>query len=190
MKLRTAIATIVGVALCPSVALCAEKAGAANDGSWSALIFYVFNFVVFLWIIIKYAGPPIRNFFTSRSSEIRGNMARADANLREAQKLADQAAERIAQLDAEKARIQSDLADETVFEVSRIYDLAQEAVARIKRDTELSAEGIREAARRRTRQALAEASVTLARDLIARNLQPADHQRLLDVFVSTLGKEV
>lgn len=187
MKSRVTIATIFAAGLWPALAFAAE--GAEERGSWSALIFYVINFALFVWVIKRYGGPLITKFFSDRAGTIRETMSRAESNLREAQELANRAAERMAKLEAEKQQITSDLADETVYQIQRIYELARETVARIARDTTMTSAALREAAQRSLREALAEASGTLARGILARNFEARDQHRLLEGFVEKLGEE-
>jgi F-type H+-transporting ATPase subunit b len=188
MKSRTGIAIVAAAVLCPTLAFAAE--GPEAKGSWFSLIFYVINFVIFLWILRHYAGPPVVKYFRDRATGMRDSIGRADAAFHEAQALANRAAERIAKLEAEKAQISSDLADETVYQVGRIYDLARETVARIKRDTEMTATALQEAAHRRAREALAAGAGRLAGELVERNFVPADQRRLLDSFLERLRGEV
>lgn len=187
MKSRIAIAISAGAVLCPSLAAAAEAPEAT--GSWFSLIFYVINFVIFLWILNRFAGPPVRQYFGDRAKGLRDTMGRADTAFREAQDLANRAAERIAKLEAEKTQISSDLADETVYQVGRIYDLAHETVARIKHDTEMTAAAVREAAQRRARESLAAAAGRIARELVEHSFIPADQRRLLDGFLDKLREE-
>jgi F-type H+-transporting ATPase subunit b len=189
MKSRIAIAAVLlGATLTPTLAIAAEGA-AAERGTWGALIFYVINFLLFVGILWKYALPAARNFFRERAAGIRETMSKAEAAFRGAQELANRAAEQTAKLEAEKAQIASDLADETVFHIGRIYDLAQEAAARIKHDSELGATAMRENAQRRVREALGHAAGSLARELVANNFQAGDQTRLLQGFVEKLGEE-
>jgi F-type H+-transporting ATPase subunit b len=189
MKSRIAIAAALLVAaLTPTLAIAAEGGG-EERGSWGALLFYVINFLLFAAILWKYALPAARNFFRDRALGIRDTWSKAEAALRGAQELANRAAEQMARLEAEKNQIASDLADETVFQIGRIYDLAQEAAARIKRDAELGAAAMGENAQRRVREALAHAAGSLARELVANNFQPGDQTRLLQGFVEKLGEE-
>lgn len=187
MKSRIAIAISAGAVLCPSLAAAAEAPEAT--GSWFSLIFYVINFVIFLWILNRYAGPPVRQYFGDRARGLRETIGKADAAFREAQDLANRAAERIAKLEAEKTQISSDLADETVYQVGRVYDLAHESVARIKHDAEMTAAALRDAAQRRARESLAAAAGRIARDLVERSFVPADQRRLLDGFLDKLREE-
>jgi F-type H+-transporting ATPase subunit b len=189
MKSRIAIAAaLLGATLTPTLAIAAEGAG-EERGSWRALSFYVINFLLFAGILWKYALPAARNFFRERAAGIRETRSKAETAFRGAQELANRAAERMAGLEAEKNQIASDLADETVYQIGRIYDLAQEAAARTKRDAELGAAAMGENAQRRVREALAHAAGSLARDLVANNFQADDQTRLLRVFVEKLGEE-
>jgi F0F1-type ATP synthase membrane subunit b/b' len=187
MKSRVGIATIFATLLWPALAFAA--AGGEESGSWSALIFYAINFALFIWVIKRYGGPLITKFFSDRAANIRETLSRSESNFTEAQELANRAAQRMATLEAEKQQITSDLADETVFQIQRVYELAQETVARIRRDTATTASALREAGQRSLRQALAEASGTLARELLARNFEAADQHRMLEGFIEKLGDE-
>lgn len=189
MKSRIAIAaTVLGAALTPTLALAAEG-GAQERGTWGGLFFYVINFLLFLGILWKYAVPAARSFFKGRATGIRDTLSKADAAYRTAQELANRAAERMAKLEAEKSQISSDLADETVFQVGRIYDLARESAARIKHDAEVSAVAMAGNANRRVREALAHAAGNLAREIVVKNFIPNDQTRLLQGFVEKLGEE-
>ena len=189
MKSRIAIAAaLLGAALTPTLAI-ATEGGGEERGSWGALLFYVINFLLFVGILWKYALPAARNFFKGRATGIRDTLSKADAAYRTAQELANRAAERMAKLEAEKSQIASDLADETVFQIGRIYDLAQEAAARIKHDAEVSAVAMAGNANRRVREALAHAAGNLAREIVVKNFIPNDQTRLLQGFVDKLGEE-
>jgi F0F1-type ATP synthase membrane subunit b/b' len=189
MKLKAAIATVLSVGLFPALAFCAENSSATEAGSWFALLFYVINFSLFVVIIVRYAGPAIKGFFRDRAVGIRQNMQRADSALLDAQERASRAAEQMSRLEADKAKIASEMADETVYQVGRIYDMAREAVARLKRDTELTSAALRESGRRHVREAMALAAGEIARELIVRNFEPADQSRLLEQFTAKLTQE-
>jgi F0F1-type ATP synthase membrane subunit b/b' len=189
MKLKAAIAAVLSVGLFPALAFCAENAATTETGSWFALLFYVINFSLFVAIIVRYAGPAIKGFFRDRAVGIRNNMQRADSALLEAQERASRAAEQMSRLEADKAKIASEMADETVYQVGRIYDMAREAVARLKRDTELTSAALRESGRRHVREAMALAAGEIARELIVRNFEPSDQSRLLEQFTARLNQE-
>src|SRR5258708_20822827 len=75
----------------------AEDAGAGH-GSWLLLTFFVINFILFVGVLVYFAGPPLQKFFTDRAVTIPTQLSRAESTLSEAGALADKAAARIAPL--------------------------------------------------------------------------------------------
>ncbi|HLW69675.1 MAG TPA: hypothetical protein VKS22_03535 [Candidatus Binataceae bacterium] len=185
-SLHTIIA-VVTVLLCPLCAFAAE--GPEASGSWTALIFYVINFGLFLWVIRYFGGPQISAFFTNRAKSIRETASRSETALKDAQALARCAADLTAGLASEKSRLAADLATETAFQIKHLDELARETAERIKRDSAISVNAAREGGQRRLREALASATARLALELVKRDFQPADQARLLDRFVAKLGEE-
>jgi F-type H+-transporting ATPase subunit b len=181
------IAAVVTVLLCPLGACAAE--GPEATGSWTALIFYVINFALFLWVIRRFGGQQITAFFQGRAKSIRETASRSETALEDAQALARRAGDLTAGLEAEKNRLAADLATETAFQIKRLDELAQETAERIKRDSAISVSAARDAGQRRLREALARAAARLALELVKRDFQPADQTRLLDRFVAKLGEE-
>ena len=152
-------------------------------------LFYIINFAIFVWILVHYAGPPVRKFFAERAGGIKETFARAETTYKEAQALADSTAERMSRLEAEKKQIRADLDAETAHMVSRIREMAHETAARIVRDTELTGNAITEAAQRHVRALLAEATGRVARELIVKNFKDDDQARLLRGFEEKLAQE-
>ncbi|HEY2525552.1 MAG TPA: ATP synthase F0 subunit B [Candidatus Binataceae bacterium] len=191
VRSRIVSIVLIGAALfAPASGWCAEAGGAgAEGGSWLSLLFYIINFALFVWILMRYAGPPARKFFADRAGGIRETFARAETALKQAQDLANRTAERMSRLEAEKQQLRADLDAESGYIANRIRELAREAAARIVRDTRLTGDAITEAAQRQVRAQLAEATAQLARDLVARNFNQDDQARLLRGFEERLGRE-
>ena len=160
----------------------AEGAG-AERGSWLLLTFFAINFILFVSVLVYFAGPPVRKFFADRAATIRTALSRAQSALAEAEDLANKAAARMAALSAELKKVAEELEQETAFQIAKVADLAKSTAERIRRDTEMSRAALAEAAKRRVRAQLAESTATLARDLIGRNFQPSDQGRLIDGFM-------
>lgn len=164
----------------------AEGAG-AEHGSWMLLTFFAINFVLFVSILVYFAGPPLRKFFADRAATIRTALSRAQSALAEAEDIANKAAARMAALSAELKQVADELEQETAFQIGKVKELAKSTAERIRRDTEQSQYALAEAAKRRLRAQLAESAATLARDQISRNFQPSDQRRLIDGFMEKLG---
>jgi F0F1-type ATP synthase membrane subunit b/b' len=153
------------------------------------LLFYIINFAVFVWILMRYAAPAARKFFAERAGGIRETFARAETTYREAQDLVNRAGERMSQLEAEKKQLRADLDAETGYIANRIRELARETALRVIRDTELTGAAITEAAHRRVRAKLAETTGNLARELMVRSFTDDDQARLLRGFEEKLAQE-
>jgi len=184
---RYTIVAIVAAQLCPALAWAAE--GGEEPGTWHALIFYVINFVLFVWIIRRFGGSAIADFLRGRAQGIRAHLSRATDALKDAEQLARRAAEAIAGLAAEKERIAAELAAETAYQVEQITSIGHESVARIKRDAALSVAAARDAGQRHLRESLAAVAGRLAREIVSRDFQAADQTRLLGGFVARLNEE-
>lgn len=186
MKKWITSAAIFAAALFPRLAHAAEEGG-AEHGSWGLLVFFAINFVIFVWVLVYFAGPAARKFFSDRATTIRSGLSRAERAFAEAQDLANKAAARLAALAAELKKLGEELDQETGFQVARVKELAKSATDRIKHDATLSSAAMSEAARRRVRAQLAESAASLARDLIGHNFQTADQGRLIDGFMDKIG---
>src|SRR5258708_1419180 len=165
----------------------AAEEAAPEHGSWLLLTFFAINFVLFVAMLVYFAGPALRKFFADRAVTIRTALSRASSALAEAEDLANKTAARMAALSAELKKLADELEQETAFQVGKVADLAKSTAERIRRDTEMSSSALSEAAKRRVRAQLAESAATLASDLIGRNFQPADQGRLIDGFMDKLG---
>ena len=187
MKNTLASMVAAAAAMLPAAAHAAE--GGEGHGSWTLFTFFTINFALFVYVILRFAGPAIGSFFRSRASEIRGALSRAEKAFAEAQDLANQAAKRAAGLEAEVAALIRDIDEETQLRVKRIAELAEKTVERLRRDAEMTGAAITEAAQRRIRAELAAVSARLARDLIQRSFDASDQNRLLEGFMGRLEGE-
>ena len=187
MKRWTASGLFSLAALFPSVARAAEEA--EGHGSWLSLTFFAINFLIFAFVLVYFAGPPVRRFFADRASTIHSNLAKSAEAFQEAETLAQSAAQRMAALEGEAEQLKRELEEETAFQLNRIAELARSNSDRIRRDTELTAVAMVDNAQRRVRQNLAAAAAQLARELISRHFEAADQSRLLEGFMNRLGQE-
>jgi F-type H+-transporting ATPase subunit b len=159
------------------------------EGSWFALIFYVINFLLFLWVLRNYGWQRITQFFRERSRTIRDNRDRAERAYQEAQELANRAAHQLRGLDTEKRKMMAELDQETTYQIGQFNSAAREAVTRIRRDTEITKTALGEGAQRRLRHTLADAAGRIARELVRRNFEQSDQARLLRSFIDRMGEE-
>jgi F0F1-type ATP synthase membrane subunit b/b' len=188
MKSRFARVSLAAAILLWPAWLCAAD-GEQVEGSWFPLLFYGLNFLIFLGIVRKYGWPRITQFFRDRSHTIREIRDRAEKAYREAQELANEAAERLRQLQADQHKLKTEMDQETAHLIARMRDAASEAVSRIQRDTEITRLALHDGAQRRLRHTMAEAAGGLARELVRQNFRASDQTLLLQSFVERIGEE-
>lgn len=189
MKLKNALSISLSVGLLsPTLAFCAEG-GAAEGGSWLALLFYVINFTIFVYILVRFGGPMAVKFFRDRATEIRENIKLSEAGFRSANQTAQEAEAQLKGLAAEKERLVAEMRAETAREVARIRELGQMAAQRIRRDAEMTSRSIGDNGRRVIQAHLAAVAARLARELISNAFQPGDQSRLLTEFLDTVRQE-
>ncbi len=172
----------------PTLAFCAEH-GAPESGSWVALIFYIINFAIFVYILVRFAGPITIKFFHDRAVEIRERIHLSEAGFRSATRTAEQAEAQIRGLAAEKELLLTEMRAETAREAARIRELGQMAAQRIRRDAEMTARSIADNGRRTVQAHLAATAARMARELIVNNFEPEDQSRLVREFLDTVSHE-
>lgn len=188
MKARiTRISLIAAAVFWPSWVFAAE--GEQVQGNWFALIFYAVNFLFFVWIVWRYGGPRIRQFFHDRSYTIRDIRDRAEKAYQEAQELANRAAQQLRQLEADQRNLMSELDEETNYQIGQMNDAAREAANRIRRDMELTRVALHDGAQRRLRETMAGAAGRIARELVSRHIQASDQARLLQGFLDCMDEQ-
>jgi F0F1-type ATP synthase membrane subunit b/b' len=161
--------------------LLAAESGESGASSLT-LGFYIINFVAFVLLMAKYAGPGIRNYFSTRAQTISSAFDNLENALREAQAQAEQAAARVNQLAAEKARIEALTRNQIKHEVEAIRQNAQSLVAQMQRDAHAAARSLSETAERRFKAVVAQHAAQAARELLRAHLEPADQHRLVEDF--------
>ena len=124
MKKWITSAAIFAAAFFPQAAHAAEGAG-AEHGSWTLLMFFAINFALFVWVLVRFAGPVARKFFADRAATIRTALSRAASALAEAEDLANKAAARMAALAAELKKLGDELEQETAFQVAKVAEMAK-----------------------------------------------------------------
>jgi len=189
MTRRKLIAALTGIALLvPAFAFAAEEA-AEGGGSWLMLMFFAINFSLFVVILVRFAVPMARTYFSDRAKGIRSDLDRLGAAFKEAQDYANRAAARMAKLEDEARQLAAEMGAETVFQIKRVREGAKADAERIRADSQLTASAIAQAGQRRVRERLAATAANLARDLIARAFEPSDQGRLIDGFMEKLHQE-
>ena len=145
------------------------------------------NFLIYAFIIIKYAVPPVRDFLKSRRDEVVATIAQASAKKQAAEALVNDYKAKVANLDREIPAMQAALREEGERDKAKLLSEAQALAAKIKQDAQFLADQEFKIAQQNVRQDLADRAEATARELVQRNLTSADQSRLAQEFIQSIG---
>lgn len=182
-------AVLIGVALAgaPAGALAAEAGGGGVFGNpLGGFLAHLINFAILLYILIRFAGPPVRSYLARRREVLERTLAEAAALKADAEARAREYEARLARVDAEIARIREEYRADGEAERARILAEAERAAERLRRQAEVTAEQELAKARAALREEAARLAVELAEQALRREVTPADQSRLVQEFLVRL----
>jgi len=173
-----------------SVALWAAEEGhgaqGGHDGGSAQLVglaFFTINFLLFAFVLWKYALPVVKDALRKRRDSIVQALNEAKRAQEEAENLRREYEQKLASLAAEQERLRAQALDAAEQQKQRTVEEARRMAERIHSETRLIAQREVEAARRVLRQEVAEQAVRMATELLRSRLQPADQSRLVQDLV-------
>ena len=146
------------------------------------------NFLIYVFILAKYALPLVREFLNSRRQEVLSTIARAGEAKAAAELLVSDYKAKIAGLDREIQSIQTALREDGEREKGRLVSEAHMLARKIMEDAQFLSDQEIKLARQNLRQEMAVQAEAAARDLVERNLSPADQTRLAEEFIRNIGQ--
>jgi F-type H+-transporting ATPase subunit b len=145
------------------------------------------NFIIYAFIIIKFAVPLARDFLKTRHQEVLSTITQATARKQAAESLVREYKAKLAGLDQETQSIHTSLREEGEREKSKLINEAHTMALKIKEDANFLADQEVKIARQKMREEMANQAERAARELVQRNLSGADQSRLAAEFIQTIG---
>jgi len=184
MKYRN-VAMVFAVVLCtPAVAF---AAGGGHDGfPWAHWAASMFNFAVFLGILIYFAGPKVQEFFKDRAVALKSDIDEAKQLRMEAQEKLDEYSQRLSKLDEEREALMDQYHEQGEREKERIVADAKRQVEKMRADAEvIIQQETRKAVAALERQAV-DLAVNMARRSLEQKIDERTQNTLVDGYVSDL----
>ncbi|HTY64875.1 MAG TPA: ATP synthase F0 subunit B [Acidobacteriota bacterium] len=182
--ISAAFLAIAGSAAFPATALAAEES--EPWGAWLS-VGRVFNLLLVVAVLILLTRKPLSNFLASRSDSIREQLAEAQKARAEAEARLAEVQSRMSRLDDELKEIASTAEKVAQEEYGRMLAQAEADAEKIVERSRQEIEGMTRTAQQELKLHAAELSVRLAEEKIQSEISAADHERLLNRFVSKLG---
>jgi F-type H+-transporting ATPase subunit b len=169
--------------LAPQLARAAE---ASEEHGLGPVIWHAANLVVFLFILIKFIGPQLREFLFQRRKTIESQLDEARRLLDSAKARDEEWRGKLEGLKAEGDRIIKAAGELGRVERERILDLAARQAERIRGDAERAA--AQEVARAKSllREEAVRLAMILAERLVKENVNEADQERLVEEYLRSM----
>lgn len=161
----------------------ADAAHADNSAAWATLTFSFFNFSIFVFLLRRYAWPPVRDFLSNRRREVADAMAAAEKARQEVEAIRHEYAAKEAALEETRRRMLEEIRSGAASDRERLLKEAEAAAQRLRADAERQAEYDLARARRELRIEAARLATELAEKDVRARLSDADRSRLVAEFV-------
>jgi F-type H+-transporting ATPase subunit b len=161
--------------------------GPGKEHQNGPLAFAILNFVLLVWLVVKFGRKPFRDYLQQRHSSVRKDLEDAAALHTQARQQLDEMDGKLRGLDREIAEIKAAVAADAQLEKERIIKAAQAEAERIiaQADDTLSKELNR--ARHRLELEAVDAAMKAAEKLLKQKVNDADRQRLAEEYFHQLG---
>lgn len=165
----------------------ASAAGAEHHApSIHDIWFPVANFLIFAYIVNRFALPLVRDFLKSRRAEVLTTVEEAAERKRRAEALVQDYKQRLTRLDQEAQSIQAEARALGERERSKLLGEAEATAVKIKEDARFLADQEVKIARQKIREEIANRAETTARELVKRHISAADQDRLAEEFIRNI----
>lgn len=152
---------------------------------WQILISLA-NLVILFLLIKKFLFKPVKNVLAKRQAEIEGEYDKADRANEEANQTKQLWDEKIQGAKSEADSIIQSATDNAKYREKKILEDAKSEAANIMLSAKSEAELERKKAEAGIKEEIVDVSEELARKLLEREINPDDHRRLIDSFLSDM----
>lgn len=164
----------------------AGEGGEVHHVSIMMEAFRVINFVIFVFLLYKFAGRPVKNYFKERAHSIEEALKEAKEAREEAQRRAKEYAEKVKGAEVELKDLLRKAEMERDEQVKRIREETDRMVERIREQAEAAADLEVKKARKELQREAAELSVGMAVKLLEENFTDEDQERLLGEYITKI----
>jgi F-type H+-transporting ATPase subunit b len=160
-----------------------------EPGEEQPFLAMLFNFLVLLLLLGRFALPPLREHLRSRHGAIRDALSEAQALRREAAARLAEVEARLAAIDSEIANVLSGIVRAAEAERERILQAAEAQAARVREEAESTLAQDLARYRRDLEREAAGAAVAAAEKIIRERMTPADQRAFVERYLAELRPE-
>ncbi len=154
---------------------------------WTALFTFC-NMIITFLILKKFLFKPVKKMIDERQKEIDDMYADAESSRTEAAKLQADYAEHLSSARAERDEIMRDAVSRAQKREREIIAEAKGEAAAIMSKAEADIAQEKKKALNEVKNEISSISVTIAQEVVGREITAADHERLVSEFIGKLGE--
>ena len=186
-------ALVLGLALV-AVAGAAEEAGAHHKSLYTMLaedpmplikdfLWRILNLVVLVWLLVKFAGKPVKEYFAGRREMIQKGVKEAQEAKAAAEKIYREYQDKLAGLESELKEIENRAQLEAEREKERMQRETEELVAKLQQQARQMADQEVASAKRRLRTEAAQVALEVAERMVKENVTEDDRRRMVEKYL-------
>lgn len=158
--------------------------GGGHELNWTDFMLRLLNFVILVAVLVKLLKKPLVSFFSTRREDIQNLLAELELKRKAAEEKSAEYRAKMAGLEAETKRIVEDLIAEGENERQKIIDAAHKQAQYITQQAQLAIQQEIKAAKESLQTEIAEMSVAAAEEILRKNMQVEDQDRLVREFMT------
>lgn len=162
----------------------ASEAGGHQGLNWWDFSLRLLNFVVLVGILTYLLKKPLMNFLSTRREDIQKLLAELELKRKAAEEKSAEYNAKLASLEGETRKIVEELVAEGEAERQKIIDSAHKQAEYLKDQAQIAIQQEIKAARESLQSEIAEMSVAAAEDILRKNMQAEDQERLVRDFMA------
>ncbi len=153
------------------------------------LVAQMINFVIFLGLLIFFAGPKIRQHLNKQHSDVKTALEEAAVMKAEAAAKLEEYKKRIADIDREVDELVTTIKSEAEAERTRIVAEAEQQSASLRRDAEERISASIGRAKNDLESEVVAAAIAAAEGALTKHINDTDHQSLVEQFIVELDSD-
>ena len=155
----------------------------------SGMHWKLINFFAFVGLLVFLLKKPLAEFWNIRSQMIRNGIEEGQKKYKEAKAINEKLQARVRELEGEVSRLVKNLEEEGELERKRIIEESETLSARMQQEASRVAQQEIIRAKEILKKEAVELSIKLAEDLVKKNLNNNDQQKMAEHYLNELQKE-
>ncbi len=187
------------IGLMVAAAGAAEHGGAEHKSLFTLLVedpmpllkdflWRVLNLGVLLWVIIKFAGKPVREFFAGRRETLLKGVQEAQEAKAAAEKIYSEYQSKLAGLEGELVEMEKQAQLEAEREKERMRQETEALVAKLQQQTRQMADQEVATAQRTLRNEAARLAIEVAERLVTENVSDDDRKLMVENYLEKVAR--